>query len=336
MKFYRNIILLSITCFFGLSAQIKYNRIFSFSQEMKEVREIMKQWEIKSIRELPIAEFLRLKLEKSKKARSLLHQLKHDFNNSTLNAKSSHLKISQIKNLYSNYREVETDLASYNIESSSVEGIKERGFDNKTKSSVEKISTKLSTTTATSELSNEDLMEVPSTISNEIKIGYGLAFPLDNKIQSYDLEFSTAHVLDLAFLRQHEFFFWGGHLGFKSFQNNKIHSVPIYHTIPAGGSNSLLNLALCSGVEYFFNDYVFAETQFSGGIALTKNELSIGSLTLHESSSELYFSFSSGIGLELNNYLNLSLKYQLDGHTHNSTFHRQLFNQFYFQLGTIF
>jgi len=327
-------LLFFITTYFGLFGQVKQKEVFSFSKEMQELRELMKQWELKSIRDLPIAEFLRLKLEKSKEARTLLEQLKNDANNGKLNAESSHVKISKIKNLYRSYQQGETDLASFKFGASLDAGKQEKTTTYTSKSSAVKISTQNSATADTSDLDNENLKKVASMISNEIKIAYGPTFPFENTIHSYGLEFSTGHSLYLAFLRQHEFFYWGGNLGCKWFKNSKVNSVPIYDTIPAGGTNRLINLAACSGVKYFFTDYFFTEAEFSGGIAFAKNELSIGSLSLSESSSEFYFSLANAIGLELNDHWNLSLKYQLDGHTHNSIFRRQLFNQFYLQLGT--
>ena len=69
------------------------------------------------------------------------------------------------------------------------------------------LSTQNIATAGTSDLGKENLKKVQSMIGNEIKIGYGPTFPQENKIQDYGLEFSTGHALDLAFLRQHEFFF---------------------------------------------------------------------------------------------------------------------------------
>ena len=301
---------------------------------MQEIRELMKKWEAKSRRDLPNAEFLKLKLEKSKEVRTLLEQFKNDGNDGSLNAESSHVKISIIKNLYRSYQQGKTDLASFKFADSLDMGKQEKTFNDTSKSSAVNLSTQNIATAGTSDLGKENLKKVPSMIGNEIKIGYGPTFPQENKIQDYGLEFSTGHALDLAFLRQHEFFFWGGHLGCKLFKNSKINSIPIIDTVPAGGTNRLINLAVCSGVRYFFTDHLFAEAEFSGGIAFAKNELSIGSVSLNESSSEFYFSLANAIGLELNDHWNLSLKYQLDGHTHNSIFRRQLFNQFYLQLGT--
>ena len=318
MKLSKSIILLSIfsfNMFFLLGSEQKISSDQFLQNELQEIRNLIEQSKIKNDRTKSNLESLRSRLEKFN---DILNRNQRGKEN--IKQKDSSLIKKQ-------------SVITQNSDSNSP---KITNTNDHNRTSVPTIQTPAISDNIAVEKSQKVPMETHHSRNFEARLGYGPTFPLDSKINSYDLEFSTGHFIDLSLIKTHQIFFWGGHIGLKSHKTDKVSSVPILGSVDAGGNNTLINLAACTGFRYFFNEHFFSEGQLSTGLAFAKNQISIGSTSLKSNDTEFFWGLGTGIGFAFNEHFSLMLKYQFDGHTKSAPIGEKLFNQVFLQFGTNF
>ena len=318
MKLSKSIIQVSIfsfNTFFLLGSEQKKSSVQFLHNELQEIRNLIEQSKIKNDRKRTDLESLSSRLEKFNDILNQIQRGKENIKQEDHSFLKKHSVITQ-----------KSDSNSAKITNS----------NNNNQASATTIQTPAKSENIGVEKSQKVPTETHRSKNFEARLGYGPTFPLDSEINSYDLEFSTGHFIDLSLIKTHQNFFWGGHIGLKSHKTDKVSSVPILGSVDARGNNTLINLAACTGFRYFFNEHFFSEGQLSTGLAFAKNQISIGSTSLKSNDTEFFCGLSTGLGFAFNEHFSLMLKYQFDGHTKSAPIGEKFFNQVFLQLGSSF